>query len=218
MTRPTFCELHHLPVVFARLAVPISTLHEDPTNARKHERRNLEAIRDSLEKFGWRDVLHALEDGTVIAGNARLRVAKELGWTHAPVLRFKDRAAARAFAIAHNRTAELAQWDMAQLAADLAELPADLAGVVGFSPDEIEQLLRQPLDAATLDAIEQIPQPRKAGGAVRQGGLSITFDAEQERIVRKAAAAAGDAQAKDLPGTVAKILRAYLNPASKRKR
>ncbi len=107
--------------------VPIGALTLDPRNARKHGRRNLEAIKGSLQQFGQRRPLVVRQDLQVIAGNGTLVAMRDLGFTEVAVTRVPadwtdDQV--RAYALADNRTAELAEWDDAVLADMLAELDA----------------------------------------------------------------------------------------------
>jgi DNA modification methylase len=108
--------------------VSISTLSPDPANARKHDGRNLTAIASSLEKFGQRKPIVVTPDSIVVAGNGTLEAAKSLGWTQIAVARTPigwtwDQI--KAFALADNRTAELAEWDDKVLAEQLLELDAN---------------------------------------------------------------------------------------------
>ena len=95
------------------LAVDLSSLVPDPANARKHDDRNLEAIKGSLSIFGQRKPIVVKRQGSVvIAGNGTLAAAKSLGWKRiAAVVVDDDSASATAYGIADNRTAELAKWD-----------------------------------------------------------------------------------------------------------
>lgn len=126
------------------LAVPIDMLREDPANARTHSRRNLEAIAASLREFGQQKPVVAMDTGRIIAGNGTLQAAKAMGWTHLAVVRFDSEEAARAtaYAIADNRTAELADWDADALSKTLdtlwAEAP-ELAGI-GWTQEEVEAI------------------------------------------------------------------------------
>ena len=108
------------------LVVPIHTLHPDPRNARRHDARNLAAIKASLRKFGQRLPIVVQREGMIVrAGNGRLQCAKDLGWTEiAAVIVDETDVDAVAFAIADNRTAELATWDPAQIRALLQDYAA----------------------------------------------------------------------------------------------
>ena len=125
------------------LAQGVSDLVLDPANARKHNKRNVEAIAASLTKFGQRKPIVVQKDGMVVrAGNGTLEAAKSLGWTHvAAVVLDDDNATASQFAIADNRTAELAEWDNETLASLLDGMDADTRAVLAFSDDEIENLV-----------------------------------------------------------------------------
>ena len=97
----------------------ISDLVSDPNNARKHDEKNLEAIKGSLTQFGQRKPI-VIQGSTVIAGNGTMEAAKQLGWETIEVVRVPDDWSAdqaKAFALADNRTAELAAWDEQVLAA-----------------------------------------------------------------------------------------------------
>ena len=126
--------------------VPLDTLKLDPANARAHGERNLEAIVASLQRFGQAEplVVHA-STGRVIGGNGRLVAMRQLGWEEADVVELDlDEIQATALAIALNRTAELAEWDMPALGRLLEELQREdaLAGV-GFDEREIDALLEE---------------------------------------------------------------------------
>jgi len=113
----------------------------DPRNARTHGRRNLEAIQASLSQFGQRRPLVVTGEMMVVAGNGTLEAARALGWTEIAVTVVPSEWSAeqaRAYALADNRTAELASWDEDVLLETLTEL--DLAGwdmdVLGFEPPD----------------------------------------------------------------------------------
>ena len=106
------------------MKISITDLSLDPKNARKHSARNLEAIAASLEKFGQRKPI-VVHRGVVLAGNGTLEAAKSLGWTEIEVAEVPedwDNDTAKAYALADNRTAELAEWDESELAKQLLEL------------------------------------------------------------------------------------------------
>lgn len=149
--------------------VRLEQLNSDPQNVRTHDARNLEAIKRSLETFGQRKpiVVAKNANGTlvVIAGNGTLEAARALGWesiTVAEVPEDWDADKARAYAIADNRTAELADWDQTGLTNALLELDAvgyDMK-TLGFDPatlddaddieqDEVPEAPEEPIRAAT---------------------------------------------------------------------
>jgi hypothetical protein len=93
------------------LAVPIDQLRADPRNARQHGTRDLDALAESLRRYGQRKPIVARAGSSVVlAGNGTLAAARRLGWSHVAVTWFTGTdAEARAFAIADNRTAELSR-------------------------------------------------------------------------------------------------------------
>lgn len=126
------------------LAVPIDDLTPDPANARRHPERNMAAIQASLRAYGQRKPLVVRRSGMVVtAGNGTLAAARALGWTHvAAVVVDDDAVTATGFALADNRTAELAEWDDAVLAgllSGLAEEDVALADL-GWDADDMAAL------------------------------------------------------------------------------
>lgn len=142
-----------MPAKLKGMATPIDTLVPDPQNARLHDERNIEAVAKSLKTFGWRQFVVARQsDRVVLAGNARIKAAQQIGWTHAPVMFVSDdEATSRAYAIADNRTAELATWDMDELLQQLTDLGSDqdLMDVTGFTSDEFDALSDELADHPT---------------------------------------------------------------------
>lgn len=136
-------ELTYIEASIRHLAVPIESLTNDPANVRVHPQRNMDAVRGSLRRFGQQKPIVVDGRKVVRAGNATLAAARELGWTHiAAVQSTLDGPDATAFAIADNRTAELAVWDSAALEPQLhslAEAGIDLPDL-GFTPADLEHL------------------------------------------------------------------------------
>jgi hypothetical protein len=125
------------------LAVPIDTLKPDASNARRHGQRNMDAIKASLARWGQRAPIVVQRSGMIVrAGNGRLEAAKALGWSHvAAVVVDDDSVEAVAFALADNRTAELAEWDTETLATLLDTLPKDVAIDTGFTDADLASML-----------------------------------------------------------------------------
>ena len=126
-------------------SAPIDSLFPDPANVRKHSNRNLDSIKASLLTFGQQKPIVVNSEGVVIAGNGTFMSARELGWQSINIVRTTLKGAeATAFAIADNRTAELAQWDDAALSEVLSALSIedeDLAEATGFTGDELKELV-----------------------------------------------------------------------------
>jgi len=105
--------------------LPIRDLTPDPENARLHDDKNLKAIQGSLKEFGQRKPIVITAAGVIVAGNGTVEAAKRLGWTEIEAVRVPGDWTPnqiKAFALADNRTAELAAWDIQVLDQQLWDL------------------------------------------------------------------------------------------------
>lgn len=138
--------------------LPVEKLVFDPNNARKHSDENLAAIANSLRQFGQRKPVVVTAENLIVAGNGTVEAAFLIGMTDVDVVRVpKDWTSdqIKAFALADNRTAELAEWDGQVLSAQLLQLyEADFdVEALGFElPQQIE-----------MEVIEEddIPEPKE---------------------------------------------------------
>ena len=119
-------DLSHIAEGLRPLATPISKVKPDPKNARKHSDRNIAAIANSLARFGQvQPIVVNKLNSIVVAGNGRLTAAKSLEWTHIAVLYVElDPISQTGYALADNRTAEMAEWDEAMLAQAFEDIKA----------------------------------------------------------------------------------------------
>ena len=125
--------------------VQLDSIHADPANARSHGQRNLEAIKSSLQRFGQQKPIVISPDGMVVAGNGTLEAARQLGWESISVVRTSLAGQERtAFAIADNRSAELAAWDPDALESALSTLDDDLREVVDINDEELRRIAEAP--------------------------------------------------------------------------
>lgn len=186
---------HHIHPGLVTLAVPLTSLNPDPRNARSHDDRNLEAVVGSYRDHGQRKpivVQLRADNGTpmvIRAGNASAEAAKKLGWTHiaAVVVDEPDKEAKR-YALRDNRTADLAEWHLPNLGAELRDLKG--AGVdvsdLGWEPFEFQPLMEAEWkppdnDGTTFDTPGKFHNIRFADGE---------FEALQARLGSKPTAAA----------------------------
>ena len=148
----------------------IKDLTLDPRNARTHSQKNLDAITNSLVKFGQRKPIVVSGDGVVLAGNGTLEAAKGLKWDYIDVAvapQDWDENTARAYALADNRTAELADWDQTVLTEQLLELhdaEFDIEALGFEMPQVIEA---EPIDE---DELPVAVEPKVKHGDVWQLG------------------------------------------------
>jgi ParB-like chromosome segregation protein Spo0J len=135
----------------------ITELSLDPSNVRKHSRRNLDAIKASLRKFGQQKPIVVDAKGIVLAGNGTLTAAQELGWTEIQIVRTElEGVEAIMFAIADNRTAELAEWEEDKLSQVLQSLKvedADLLAATGYDAAEVDKMSKAEVTE------DEVPEP-----------------------------------------------------------
>ena len=125
--------------------VPLDAIHEDSANVRLHPEKNLRSIKASLARFGQQKPIVVDRHGTIRAGNGTYAAAKALGWTEIQVVETElDGVEAMAYSIADNRTAELAEWDKANLLDLLNELRyEDVFASLGFDDSDLDDLLAE---------------------------------------------------------------------------
>ena len=122
----------------------VDRLFCSPANPRDNDAA-VPHVAASIQRFGWRQAIVARPSGEVIAGNTRLKAAKQLGHDKVPVHWFEGSDLdATAYSIADNRTHEFAEWDEPALASLLEQLRAeDALDGVGYSTDDIDALLAE---------------------------------------------------------------------------
>lgn len=144
--------------------IQLDALHQDPANARAHNARNRSAISASLEEFGALGAV-VVEKGTgrILAGNARTIAAMGAGIKEGVIVDYDPRTQipvveadlhgvdATRFALADNRTSELAEWDAAVLSGLLSEV-----GDMG--------------DMWTAEEVGAMVEPERSGSGGGSGG------------------------------------------------
>ena len=103
--------------------LPVTELKPYENNARKHAEADIEAIKKSIEEFGFNDPIGIWHD-TIVEGHGRLLAAQELEMAEVPVIRLDHMTdeERRAYALAHNKTAELSEWDFEMLDTELEDI------------------------------------------------------------------------------------------------
>ena len=98
-------------------------LKPHPSNAKKHPKKQVEAIADSIKRYGF-NIPIVVRNGYILAGHGRVEASKLLRLNVVPciVLDHLTDEEARAFIIADNRTSELGEWDRDKLYDELKSL------------------------------------------------------------------------------------------------
>src|SRR5438045_2286336 len=122
----------------------IDQIKPDPGNPRRHTRKQIRQIADSIATFGFNVPILIDRHDNVIAGHGRLAAGCTLGWSEVPTLCLDhlSPAQARAFMIADNRLTEIGTWDdrlLAEQLRDLSLLGLDFSvELTGFEMGEID--------------------------------------------------------------------------------
>lgn len=116
-------------------------------NARTHSPAQVAGIAGSIREFGFNNPVLIDKDNGIIAGHGRVLAAQQLGLDTVPCLRLGHltKTQRKAYILADNRLAELAQWDTEMLALEIADLRLDDVDLelLGFDDDALVDLLGQ---------------------------------------------------------------------------
>ena len=84
----------------------------------------VDAVANSIREFGFKVPIVVDSKGVVVSGHTRLKAAKTLGLAEVPVIVADDLddTKIKAFRLADNKVAELAEWDESLLIKELGEL------------------------------------------------------------------------------------------------
>jgi hypothetical protein len=109
----------------------------------------VDAVARSISSFGFNVPILCDQNLTIVAGHTRWKAAKRLNLSSVPVivLEMTD-AQRRAFAIADNKTGEIAGWDLPKLEQILTQLQSEKLDLrsLGFPDTELLALLTPPKD------------------------------------------------------------------------
>jgi DNA modification methylase len=148
------------------------SLTPNPKNPRKHSPKQIELVAGSIERIGFVVPIIIDDDGLIVAGHARWLAAGMLKLEEVPTIRvrFVTEADRRAFALAENRLAELAEWDEGLLAGELEylfEQDYDLS-FTGFDLGDLDLGIAEASDAKEHPV--ELPDP-EAPAVSRSGDL-----------------------------------------------
>ena len=142
---------------------PILDLVPYARNSRTHSDSQVDQIAASMREWGWTNPVLVDEDGGIIAGHGRVLAAQRIGMVEVPVIVAtgwtEDKK--RAYVIADNKLAMIADWDNDLLKMELFDLKE--AGfdfdLIGFDAGELEKLLGSGGTAQGLTDDDYVPEP-----------------------------------------------------------
>lgn len=139
----------------------IDELIEFPNNVRIHTKRNLDALKKSLEEFGQvKNIIVQKSTNYIVAGNGLYQAAKALGWEEITcnVIDIEDDKA-KALCILDNRTGDLSQMDEKNLLDMLKDFDADMLDLTGYNDKELDKMLQ--FQEGTLFENDDKPKDKK---------------------------------------------------------
>lgn len=106
----------------------------------------VDAVANSIKEFGWQQPIVVDMRGVIIAGHTRYKAAKKLGLKHVPVVVADNLTPdqVKAYRLADNKTAELADWDMDLLNDELDQIRNIDMSDFGFDELDDDQIDTEP--------------------------------------------------------------------------
>ena len=104
------------------IELPINQIKPYEKNARAHGAADVDTIVASIKEFGFSDPVGIWgDDNLIVEGHRRILAAKKLGMEKVPCIRLDHLTdeQRRAYALAHNKTAEMSTWDLDLLSSEL---------------------------------------------------------------------------------------------------
>jgi DNA modification methylase len=132
------------------------------SNNPRHNNHAVAAVAASIQAFGFRQPLVVDKEDMIVVGETRWKAAKLLGLMEVPVHVAVELTPAqcKAYRLADNKCAELAEWNdelLGQELADLQKLDFDI-DLLGFSSEELNRLLDTASSPPRTDP-DDVPQP-----------------------------------------------------------
>lgn len=119
----------------------------------------VKAVAESIKQFGFKVPIVIDKDNVIVAGHTRHQAALLLGLDSVPVIKADDLndEQVRAFRLADNKTAELADWETDKLQKELSEINEIDMLNFGFEPPATETDNDEPAETTTSN-FEYKPQ------------------------------------------------------------
>lgn len=128
-------------------------------NAKKHQEADLSTIKASITEFGMSDPIGVWgEDNVIVEGHRRYLACKELGIEQVPVIHLDHLTdeQRRAYALAHNKTAEMSEWDIDLLGEELDGIFDIDMSDFGFDLSEDEEEETEIIEDEVPEQVEPI--------------------------------------------------------------
>lgn len=147
---------------------PIDSIKPYENNPRDNDDA-INAVANSIHEFGWQQPIVVDKDNVIIAGHTRYKAAQSLGLKEVPVVvasNLSDQQV-KAYRLADNKTAELADWDTKKLDEELQDiLDIDMTDFgfdedIEFDPaDDVDTRIDEPTDIDEDDDLIEVKCPK----------------------------------------------------------
>lgn len=129
-------------------------------NSRTHSDTQVAQLAASIREFGFTNPVLVDEQSNLIAGHGRLLAARKLGLDEVPAILVTglDDRRRRALVIADNKLALNAGWDEEALRVELEDLAADFSELMGFTDEELAELLKGDDQTEGLTDEDEVPE------------------------------------------------------------
>lgn len=133
----------------------ISDIKEYDNNPRKNDKA-VDAVASSIRSFGFKVPIIIDSNNVIIAGHTRLKASRKLGYTEVPCLIADDLTdeQVKAFRLADNKVAELAEWDLDKLTEELNFIEMDMEQ---FGFEDLSKELERDVLEDDFDENEELP-------------------------------------------------------------
>lgn len=118
--------------------ISVDELLTYPNNAKRHDARQIERIKESIERFGFNDPIAIDSGNVIIEGHGRLIASKELGYEKLPCI-YLDHLTeeeAKAYRNIHNKLTMDTGFDYDLLQIDLGEITNIPMSDFGFETEK----------------------------------------------------------------------------------
>ena len=133
----------------------------------------VDVVANSIKEFGFKNPIIIDKDGVIVAGHTRLKAAKQLGIDKVPCIIADDltEEQIKAFRIADNSSAQVAEWDMQKLMAELETIDYDMSKYgLAEQMAEIEKIIDKEAQEDNYDIEQEIEEYKVKLGDVWQLG------------------------------------------------
>lgn len=123
----------------------INTLHPYKKNAKKHDKKQVEQIANSIKEFGFTQPVIIDKNNCVVAGHGRILGAKKAGLKEVPTVCLEDltEEQIKAYRLVDNKLNE-SEWDYVLFDEELENLTKDIdMNLFGFDTRSLKDLFEE---------------------------------------------------------------------------